>query len=88
MGGSVMSAPHTDPLTRPLIDAQTGMSVPHLSPEGVAGEGDIWCIVPAQDSGLNSSVPTPQSGQVQLSGRSSKAVPGAMSRSGSPIAGS
>ena len=34
------------------------------------------------------SFPTPQSGQTQLSGISSKAVPGAIPLSGSPLAGS
>ena len=39
-------------------------------------------------TGLNSSLPTPQSGHTQSSGMSSKAVPGAMPLSGSPTAGS
>ena len=39
-------------------------------------------------AGSNISLPTPQSGQLQSSGRSSKAVPGAMPLSGSPTAGS
>ena len=38
--------------------------------------------------GLNSSLPTPQIGQTQSSGISSKAVPGAIPLSGSPTAGS
>lgn len=37
---------------------------------------------------LNSSLPTPQSGQAQSAGRSSNAVPGAIPLSGSPTAGS
>lgn len=36
----------------------------------------------------NSSLPTPQIGQTQSSGRSSNAVPGAIPLSGSPTAGS
>jgi len=36
----------------------------------------------------NSSLPTPQMGQTQSSGKSSKAVPGAIPLSGSPTAGS
>ena len=37
---------------------------------------------------LNMSLPTPQTGQTQSSGRFSKAVPGAIPLSGSPTAGS
>ena len=36
----------------------------------------------------NSSLPTPQIGQTQSSGKSSKAVPGAIPLSGSPTSGS
>lgn len=39
-------------------------------------------------TGLKSSLPTPQTGHTQSSGMSSNAVPGSMSESGSPTAGS
>lgn len=46
------------------------------------------CLLNLQSTGLKSSLPTPQSGQAQSSGRSSNAVPGSIPFSGSPTAGS
>ena len=49
------------------------------------------CSVPCVQcyaTGLNSSLPTPQSGHSKSAGKSSKAVPGAMPCSGSPTSGS
>ena len=55
-----------------------------------------WLVQNGQDKGAGSysttssnwSLPTPQRGQTQSSGMSSKAVPGSMPPSGSPTAGS
>ena len=46
------------------------------------------CKLYYSSTGLKSSLLTPQRGQTQSSGISSKAVPGAMPLSGSPTSGS
>src|SRR5699024_7536639 len=49
---------------------------------------DAHVLRPPYSSGWNSSLPTPQIGHTQSSGRSSNAVPGSIPLSGSPISGS
>ena len=54
------------------------------------GEDGLGCVYHLENTstGENISLPTPQMGQTQSSGRSSNAVPGAMPLSGSPASGS
>ena len=67
------------------------MHCPRLGGADFAQDQDLMPFVAYRvdySAGLKSSLPTPQTGHTQLSGMSSKAVPGAIPLSGSPTAGS